>query len=112
MRFFEIAGGPIQVFRGENSGNKGGNFWTRDREFARNFTQTGRDQEIRTRYIDPSHIMDRSGDVYAGDEAAMDAALAQAKAAGFKAICVGEGEGEPPSIFVFDKTALRFSSAA
>src|ERR1700722_9626996 len=39
------------LHRGESSNNKGGNFWTHDKEFARNFTQSGQDHEIKKRYI-------------------------------------------------------------
>lgn len=104
--FETVMTGVLTVYRGEYSGNKGGFFWSLDKEFARQFTQSGRDQEIQTRYIWAGEVYQRSRDVYAGNEAGVDAALQVAKAEGYKAILLSEGAGEPPSIFVFDKTAL------
>jgi hypothetical protein len=107
-RFMDIveARNVLTVYRGEYSGNKGGNFWTEDKEFARQFTQSGQDREILVRYMRPSDIDNRWADTYAGDEAGVDAALAAAKEDDYKAVRLSEGQGEPPSIFVFDKTAL------
>lgn len=96
----------LTIYRGEYAGNKGGYFWTEDREFARQFTQSGLDREILVRYIFPGDIYKKSADVYAGNETAVDAALAAAKEQDYKAIMLSEGPGEPHSIFVFDRTAL------
>lgn len=99
--------GLLTVYRGEYSGNKGGNFWTMDKQFAVQFTQTGREQEVLKRYIWAGEIYQKSRDVYAGNEAGVDAALEAARADGYKAIMLSEGPGEPFSIFVFDKSALH-----
>jgi hypothetical protein len=97
----------IVVYRGEYTGNRGGPFWTPDREFARQFTQSGQDHEIKVRYVDPYDIYT---DVkpYGGDPDAIDAAIAQAKAddIGFKAVWCSEGAGEPDSLFVYDRSIL------
>lgn len=95
----------LTIYRGEYSGNRGGNFWTQDMEFARQFTQSGQDKEILVRYIHPSDIKDCS-QVYAGDPDAVDAAIAEAREDDYKAIWLNEGRGEPNSIWVFDKSAL------
>jgi len=96
----------LTVYRGEYSGNKGGKFWTEDREFARQFTQSGRDHEIATRYIFPGDITKKSANVYAGDPDAIDQAVKVARADDYKALWLNEGPGQPPSIYVFDRTAL------
>lgn len=95
----------LTIYRGEYSGNRGGNFWTQDMEFARQFTQSGQDKEILVRYIHPGDIKDCS-QVYAGDPDAVDAAIAEARKEGYKAIWLNEGRGEPNSIWVFDKSAI------
>lgn len=100
-------GGAVEeVFRGESDGNKGGNYYTPDREFARNFTQSGRDAEIKKRYVRSADIYEASPLPFAGDVAAVDAAIEKAREGGFKAIRVDEGAGQPSSIFVFDDSAL------
>jgi len=98
----------LTIYRGEYSGNKGGNFWTTDKEWARQFTQSGRDQEIKTRFIYPGDIYKKSADVYAGNPDAVDAAIDAAKAEGYKAVMLDEGPREPKSIYIFDKTALIY----
>lgn len=49
--------GTILIYRGESVHNKaggplGGKFFSTDREWARQFTQTGRDSEVITRRIE------------------------------------------------------------
>lgn len=94
------------IFRGEYAGNKGGNFWTRDPEFAKQFTQSGLESEIKRRRIDTDHVFIPEKPVYAGDGDAVDRAIADAKAKGLKAVQLSEGAGQPDSIFVFDKKAI------
>lgn len=106
----ENADDVIIVYRGEYSGNKNGNFWTQDKEFARQFTQSGRDTEIKVRYINKKNIYMDSANVYAGNPDEVDKVIEIAKSLGFKAVLLNEGHGEPNSIFVFDRTALKFSS--
>ena len=99
----------LTIYRGEYSGNKSGFFWTEDREFARQFTQSGRDHEILVRYIFPGDIYKKSADVYAGNETGVDASIAAAKAEDYKAVLLSEGPGQPKSIYVFDRSALMRS---
>jgi hypothetical protein len=101
MAIVPKASKALTIYRGENAGNKGGNFWTQDKGFAREFTQSGRDSEIRAKKINPDKIHDVSGSVFAGDVAAMDAAMAEAKKLGKAGIKVSEGANQPPSIFLF-----------
>jgi len=103
-----LGSGPIRkIYRGEYSGNKGGNFWTGDPEFAQQFTQSGQAHEVLSRGIDESHIHVPDKPIYAGDPDAVDIEIAKAKAQGKKAVELSEGQGQPNSVFVFDKTAIR-----
>jgi hypothetical protein len=100
-------GGVERLFRGLSAYNKNGKYWTGDREFARNFTQSGQDKEIASRYIKTSDIHQSDPLPFAGDEEAVDSAIKEALGLGKKAIRVDEGAGEPNSTFVFDNTALH-----
>jgi hypothetical protein len=97
---------PLNIYRGEYSGNKGGKFWTEDREFAKQFTQSGLDKEILQKTINPSDIHDAIH-VYAGDPDAVDKVIAIARSNGKKAVRLNEGQGEPNSLYVFNKTGLK-----
>jgi hypothetical protein len=94
------------VYRGEYSGNKNGSYYTNDKEFAREFTQSGQDKEIKTATIAKADIYEPQELPFAGDTEAIDAAIVEAKVEGKRAVRVSEGEGQPPSLFVFDKKAL------
>jgi hypothetical protein len=109
--------GVERVYRGEGPGTGTGNFYSVDREFARQFTRSGLDKEVKSADIKTSDIFEPSPHVYAGDDVAVDRAIEQAKAGGFKAVRLSEHRGsapggkEPASIFVFDKSALRRTMA-
>lgn len=110
MRLSEIlVEAALLVYRGEYSGNRGGNFWSPQKEFARQFTQSGQDKEIKTRYISSNAIYRPSEPVYAGDPDAIDIVVEIARESGYKAVWLDEGRNEPDSIFVFDRSALKFS---
>ena len=100
----------ITIYRGESSHNiKNGGFYSEDKEFAMQFTQSYRDSEIRTRKIKTSDIYIPNPPVYAGDEDAKDNAIKEARSKGFKAVKLSEHKGvdDECSIFVFNKTALK-----
>jgi hypothetical protein len=100
------AGGKLMLYRGESVHNKGGNFYTPDAEWARQFTQSGQQKEILQRQLPSNAVYDPPKAVYAGDPDAVDAALAEARKGGFSAVRLSEGPGEPASVFVFDKSKL------
>lgn len=102
-------GGFTTVYRGEFTGNKGGNYYSPDAEFARQFTQSGQDAEITQSQIKNTDIYKPAEAVYAGDPDAVDAVVKQAQEQGFKAVELSEGEGQPSSVFVFDESALKSS---
>ena len=101
------------IYRGQMRGSEpSGSFFSEDREFARQFTHSGLDEQVITRHIDPSAVYHPPEHIYAGDEAAVDAAIAEAKKQGLSAVRLSEAKGsapgdmEPASLFVFDKGAL------
>lgn len=104
----------VPIYRGQMRGTEpSGNFFSEDLDFAKQFTRSGLDEEVIRRHIDPAAIYQPPKAVYAGDEAAVDAAIAEARRLGKSAVRLSEakgkepGEGEPASLFVFDKGALR-----
>ena len=107
MNFLEWLNSHITIYRGESSYNRGGRYWTTDREWARQFTQSGRDSEIKTARIESSRIYREDPLPNATDEIAMDKAMKAARDQGFAAIWVNEGLNEPNSIYVLIKSALR-----
>ena len=99
----------ITIHRGESVHNKKGGplkgkYYSTDREFARQFTQSGQDKEIQTRKIHKKHIMNKS-DVYAGED--IEPHLKEAKQKGYKAVRFNEGKNQPDSIYVFDHSGLE-----
>lgn len=97
----------VKVYRGEYQGNKGGKYWTPDVEFSRNFTQSGRDDEIFQSFVNKKDIYIPESPVYAGDPDAIKSEISKARRKGLKAIELDEGEGQPKSIYVFDDKALK-----
>jgi hypothetical protein len=102
----ELQEARLVLYRGEYSGNKGGRFFSPDKEFARQFTQSGQDHEIRTVSVNTADIYDPPTAVYAGDPDAVDVVVATARSKGFKAVWLSEGPREPRSVYVFNRTAL------
>ncbi len=97
----------LKLYRGESVHNKkGGPYYTPDREWARQFTQSGQDHEIKSASVKGSDVYRPSEPVYAGDPDAIDRVVAEARSKGFKAVHLDEGAGQPGSIYVFNKTAL------
>jgi len=109
-RLLTADNGFERVFRGEGgSSEKGGRYWSPDEAWAAQFTQTGQASELLRAWIRTSDIQDAgSGErPYAGDPDAIDEAVDAARGIGFKAVRLDEGTNEPPSVFVFDRAALK-----
>lgn len=106
-RLLASAGEFERIFRGEGGpSRRGGQYWSPDEGWAAQFTQTGQPSELRQARIRTSDIHDAGPDrPYAGDPDAV--ATAAAREGGFKAVRLDEGTNEPPSVFVFDRTALE-----
>jgi hypothetical protein len=94
------------VFRGQLAGDQGGNFHSTDLEFARNFTQSGLDDEVKQSVIKTSEVYEPDKMPSANNEVELDQAISEAKEKGFKAVRVSEGLNQPNSVFVFDDSAL------
>lgn len=97
----------MALYRGESVGNKGGKFYTPDYEWARQFTQSGQDHEIKAIGVKSAEIFDPETPFYGGDDDAIKEAIKQARSAGFKAVWLSEGPGEPRSVYVFNQTAIK-----
>lgn len=99
----------IPLYRGESQYNRNGRFWTTDPQFALQFTQSGRENEVRKASIYKYEVYRRNPLPYGGDFDDIDAAIIEAKAIedeDYKAVWCSEGVGEPDSIYVFDRSAL------
>lgn len=91
----------ITIYRGTSpSSSKNGNFYSLDKEFARNFTWSGRDSEIIKKTISMNKVLKLNPLPFAGDENQMTMAIEKAKENGFSAILVDEGRNQPNSIFI------------
>ena len=97
----------LTVYQGRNVYNKTSQFFTTDKEWARNFTQSGQDSEIRIGKIDPKVIYQKEPMPEATDDKQIDAALEEAKAGGYSAIWINEGRNEPPAILVIDMKVVK-----
>ena len=97
----------LTLYRGVSTYNKNGNYYTTDKEWARQFTQSGRDQEIITTSIPKEKILKLNPLPQATNEEDFDKALETAKQKGYPAVWFDEGAREPNSIFVLNKTVLE-----
>lgn len=97
----KIVEGAITLYRGVNPyQTKGHLFWTTDREWARQFTNSGLDKEIKTRKIPESKIYrpEVLPKAFGMDDSDI-AIIKQAQSAGYPAIWMDEGSGQPKSVF-------------
>lgn len=101
MNWFKKAQ-QIVLFRGKMAHGQEGHYYSPDKEFARQFTQSGRDEEIIQISMDSNQIYRRDPlpQAYGVNENDIDDAIREAMAQGYKAIWVDEGQGEPDSVFV------------
>jgi hypothetical protein len=107
--FYEETNNLITIHRGESVHNRkggpmGGKFYSLDKEFAKQFTQSGRDEEVISKQI-PSHLVKDMSHIYAGDD--IEPHIEQAKKEGFAAVRFNEGGKEPHSIYVFNHRSLK-----
>lgn len=105
MNWYKKASKEITIYRGEHQGNKGGHYYSLNKEFARQFTQSGQDKEIITRKINPNLIYDARNEEKplpdANNEQDFDNAMRRAKELGFQGFRLTEGINQPDSIFIF-----------
>lgn len=97
MKIYKMAS-KITLYRGENAYNKGGHFWTTDKEWARQFTHSGMDFEIKKRTYSTDWIYTPDPLPYGGDD--FSEAIEEAINKGYGAIWLSEGSGQPNSVFI------------
>jgi hypothetical protein len=89
-----------QLYRGMNSGQEGNSYYTTDKEWARQFTQSGQDSEIKAvRYptgrIFKNNPLPKAYGLDDDDIAIMDRAWDE----GYKGVWMDEGQGQPDSVY-------------
>jgi len=92
----------IPVYRGESIYNKNGHYWTTDKKWALQFTQSGKESEIKSATIESDKIYRAEPLPHATAERELEQAIEDAKNIGFDAVWVDEGRGEPNSIFIIN----------
>lgn len=97
------------LYRGVGGDSGGGNYFTPDREFARNFTRSGRDSEIISMDMPRGAIYEPGTLPRATSEPELTAAINEARERGLNAVRVSEG-GNDTSVFVIDPTNKNFSA--
>jgi len=101
------AANTLKVYRGVSTvSKKNGPFYTTDPEWARQFTQSGQDHEIIAATISADAVYSPEPLPYGGDPDEIKSHIQEARDNHCKAIRCSEGNGEPDSIYVFDRTAL------
>jgi hypothetical protein len=91
----------MRLYRGKSVYNKNGHYWSIDREWARQFTQSGLDSEIEARVVDGKTLLRLNPLPQATDEGSMDNAIKKGMMGGYKGIIVDEGMGQPNSVYLF-----------
>lgn len=92
----------IKLYRGESIGSQG-HYWSTDREWARQFTQSGLDSEIREIEISKDRILVLNPLPSANSESDINTGIEKAKAGGFAGFLVSEGKDQPNSVFLLQK---------
>jgi len=97
----------LTVYQGQSAHNKGSQYYSPSKEFARNFTQSGLDKEIKRVKIADEDVY-RAKTLPSGtNDSQLKRAEEEAKAGHFKALWVDEGQNNPPSIYVFDRKIIQ-----
>ena len=94
--------GIIKLYRGVGH-NEGNNFYSPDKNFALQFTHSGRESELITRTINASKIYKHNPLPRGyGEDFNFDKAIKIALSKGLNAIWVDEGINEPNSVFIIN----------
>ena len=100
------AKGDVRLYRGQVQGGQG-RYYSTDKDFARAFTQSGRESEISEIVVPASRVYRGKELPFAKDVDAIDKTLIDARAKGYDAIWVDEGLGQPPSVlFAVDDVSI------
>ena len=92
----------IKLFRGESMGSLG-HYWSLDREWARQFTQSGLDSEIKELEVTKDKILILNPLPSANSESDINSGIEKAKSGGFIGFLVSEGKDQPNSVFMLRK---------
>ena len=105
----KMAGEKMVFYRGTSQQSKpNGAFWTPSLNFALQFTQSGLESEVQQVTIDTDKTWRTIPELpYGGDMDEIEEAIPEAQSHGCGAIWCSEGQGEPDSIYVFNKALLK-----
>lgn len=103
----KLVGKELTIYRGEGAYQKGDRYYSPDKEWTRQFTQSGRDQEIKVATIPTDRIYKPKKLPRATSETEFDAAIKEAKEKGYGAVWFDEGPRQPNSVYVIDKNILH-----
>ena len=94
----------ITLYRGINGYNVGNNYYSPSKEFAIEFTRSGRESELRKIKIDTNKIYKHEPlpKGYGGDDPNFDLAIKTAQKQGYIAMWVDEGYDQPNSVFIIN----------
>jgi hypothetical protein len=92
----------IKLFRGETIGSQG-HYWSTDREWARQFTHSGLDSEIKELEVTKDNILILDPLPSANSENDINSGIEKAKSGGFIGFLVSEGKDQPNSVFMLRK---------
>lgn len=95
--------GIITLYRGHGY-NEGNNFYSPSKEFAMEFTRTGRESELSKIRVNSNRIYKNEPlpRGYGEEDENFDIAIEIAKSKGLNAIWVDEGQDQPNSVFKID----------
>ena len=104
-----VVDGILTIYQGRNVYNKDSKYFTIEKEWAKQFTQSGQEREITVAKIDSRVIYEEQPLPQATNEKMLEKTIevARAKNQGYKAIWVDEGIREPRSIFIIDMNAIK-----
>lgn len=104
MKFKEFLEGHnyMKIYRGRNAYQQGdGHYWSTDKEWARQFTQSGLDREISEKVINADKLLKLNPLPKATHESEIDNAIKIGMQNGFIGMLVDEGFNQPNSVYLF-----------
>ena len=99
MKIWKIAQ-TISLYRGESQYNKGGKYWTTDKEWAMQFTLSGLSSHVKSMTFPSERIFKDIPLPSATNAEQLDATEVLAISQGFPAFWVDEGDGQPESVYM------------
>jgi hypothetical protein len=89
----------IKLYRGGSHGSQG-HYWSTDREWARQFTHSGLDSEIKELEVTKDNILILNPLPSANSENDISSGIEKAHSGGFIGFLVSEGKDQPNSVFL------------